>query len=318
MVAERIKALVHQVGYRQNVLDFPTFVSVLMGFGAPILLQQLKQTKVMSKTILITGASRGFGQLWTKAFLQQGYRVAATARNLASLEELKAEFGSQLLPIQLDVTDRGAAIEAVQQAHQQFGHIDVLINNAGYGLFGSVEETGEQQARDLMETNFFGLLWLTQAVLPIMREQGSGHIIQVSSVLGLITWPNVGLYNASKFAVEGLSETLASEVADFGIHVSLVEPAPYATDYAGSSAVRTQPLPAYEPLKARLQAGYADLPVGQPEATTAAILHLIKSEQPPLRLLLGKLAYPLIKQGYNSRFAEWDAWNEVATAAQSV
>ncbi|GAB4020000.1 SDR family NAD(P)-dependent oxidoreductase [Spirosoma koreense] len=272
----------------------------------------------MSKTILITGASRGFGQLWTKAFLQAGYTVAATARNLVSLEELKAEFGSQLLPIQLDVTDRQAAIGAVHQAHQQFGRIDVLINNAGYGLFGSVEETGEQQARDLMETNFFGLLWLTQAVLPIMREQGSGHIIQVSSVLGLITWPNVGLYNASKFAVEGLSETLASEVADFGIHVSLVEPAPYATDYAGSSAVRTHPLPAYEPLKARLQAGYADLPVGQPEATTAAILHLIESEQPPLRLLLGKLAYPLIKQGYNSRFAEWDAWNEVATAAQGV
>ncbi|CCH52975.1 short-chain dehydrogenase/reductase SDR [Fibrisoma limi BUZ 3] len=234
------------------------------------------------------------------------------------MEELKAEFGPQLLTIQLDVTDREAAIRAVGQAHQQFGHLDVLINNAGYGLFGSVEETSEQQARDLMETNFFGLLWLTQAVLPIMREQGGGHLIQVSSVLGLITWPNVGLYNASKFAVEGLSETLASEVTDFGIHVSLVEPAPYATDYAGSSAVRTQPLPAYEPLKARLQAGYADLSVGQPEATTAAILQLIESQQPPLRLLLGKLAYPLIKQGYTNRFAEWDAWQEVATTAHGI
>lgn len=271
----------------------------------------------MSKIILITGASRGFGQLWTKAFLEQGYTVAATARNLASLDELKAEFEAQLLPIQLDVTDREQAIEAVQQAHQQLGRIDVLINNAGYGLFGSVEETSEQQARDLMETNFFGLLWLTQAVLPIMREQGHGHIIQVSSVLGLITWPNVGLYNASKFAVEGLSETLASEVNSFGIHVSLVEPAPYATDYAGSSAVNS-PLPAYAPLKASLQAKYADLPMGQPEATTAAILQLIESQQPPLRLLLGKLAYPLIKQGYQSRFNEWDAWELVASAAQGV
>lgn len=272
----------------------------------------------MSKTILITGASRGFGQLWTKAFLQQGYQVAATARNGASLDELKAQFGPQLLPIQLDVTDRKAASRAVEQTKAQFGRLDVLINNAGYGLFGSVEETSEQQARDLMETNFFGLLWLTQAALPIMREQGCGHIIQVSSVLGLITWPNVGLYNASKFAVEGLSETLASEVTDFGIHVSLVEPAPYATDYAGSSAVITQPLAAYAPLKASLQAKYADLPMGQPEATTAAIIQLIESQQPPLRLLLGKLAYPLVKQGYESRFADWDAWEQVATAAQGV
>jgi short-subunit dehydrogenase len=272
----------------------------------------------MSKTILITGASRGFGQLWAKAFLQQGYNVAATARNLTSLDELKAEFGAQLLPIQLNVTDRGAAIQAVQQANKQFGRIDVLINNAGYGLFGSVEETSEQQARDLMETNFFGLLWLTQAVLPIMREQGYGHIIQVSSVLGLITWPNIGLYNASKFAVEGLSETLASEVNSFGIHVSLVEPAPYATDYAGSSSVHTQSLPAYDALKASLQAQYADLSVGQPEATSEAIIKLIESENPPLRLLLGKLAYPLIKQGYTSRFAEWDEWNEVTTAAHGI
>ena len=272
----------------------------------------------MSKTIFITGASRGFGHLWTKAFLEKGYNVVATARNLASLDELKAEFGPQLLPIQLDVTDQGAAIVAVQQVHKRFGRLDVLINNAGYCLFGSVEETDERQARDLMETNFFGLLWLTQAVLPIMRAQGYGHIIQVSSVLGLITWPNLGLYNASKFAVEGLSETLAQEVNGFGIHISLVEPAPYATDYAGSSAVRTQPIPAYDPLRTSIQAQLADLSVGQPEATTAAILKLIESEQPPLRLLLGKLAYPLIKQRYNSRFAEWDAWNEVATAAHGV
>jgi NAD(P)-dependent dehydrogenase (short-subunit alcohol dehydrogenase family) len=272
----------------------------------------------MSKTILITGASRGFGQLWTKAFLQQGYSVAATVRNLASLDELKADFGDQLLPIQLDVTDRQAAIRAVEQTKTHFDRLDILINNAGYGLFGSIEETSEQQARDLMETNFFGLFWLTQAVLPIMREQGSGHIIQVSSVLGLITWPNVGLYNASKFAVEGLSETLASEVKSFGIHVSLVEPAPYATDYAGASAVITQPLPAYDALKASLQAHYATLSMGQPEATTVAILQLIESQQPPLRLLLGELAYPLIKQGYDIRFAEWDAWSDVTRAAHRV
>src|SRR6201996_6674048 len=181
----------------------------------------------MSKTIFITGASRGFGKIWAEAFLKRGDKVVATARDLSSLDDLVGKYGSNILPIKLDVNDRAADFAAIKQAKDHFGSIDVLINNAGYGLFGSIEETTEKEAREQIETNFFGLLWATQAVLPIMREQKSGHIIQVSSVLGLVTLPVLGLYNASKFAVEGLSETLATEVAGFGIKVSLIEPNGY-------------------------------------------------------------------------------------------
>ncbi len=143
------------------------------------------------------------------------------------------------MPVQLDVTNRQATIDAVQKAAKHFGRIDVLINNAGYGLFGTVEESSEEQARAQMETNFFGLLWVTQAVLPIMRAQKSGHIIQISSFLGVTTIPMLGVYNASKFAVEGLSETLASEVAHLGIKVTLIEPNSFATEWAGASAEQT-------------------------------------------------------------------------------
>src|SRR6202012_3201600 len=145
-----------------------------------------------------------------------------------------------VLPIKLDVNSREESFKAGKQAKDRFGRIDVLINNAGYGLIGAIEETTEQQAREQIDTNLFGVLWVTQAVLPIMREQKSGHIIQVSSVLGLVTVPVLGLYNASKFAVEGFSETLAIEVKDFGINVSLIEPNGFSTDWSGASAFQTE------------------------------------------------------------------------------
>ena len=156
----------------------------------------------MSKTIFITGASRGFGKLWAEAFLKRGDKVVATARNTASLNDLVAAYGNSILPLQLDVNNRADSFAAVAKAKEHFGSIDVLINNAGYGLFGSIEETSEADARQQIETNVFGLLWITQAALPIMREQGHGHIIQVSSVLGITTLPLLGIYNASKWAVE--------------------------------------------------------------------------------------------------------------------
>jgi NADP-dependent 3-hydroxy acid dehydrogenase YdfG len=195
---------------------------------------------VMTKTIFITGASRGFGKIWAEAFLKRGDKVAATVRNLDTLNDLKQQYGDALLPIKLDVTDRAASFAAVQQAKEYFGQIDVLINNAGYGLFGAIEEATEQEARDQIEANVFGLLWVTQAVTPIMRAQKHGHIIQVSSVLGVATLPVLGLYNASKWAVEGLSESFASEVKDFGINVSLVEPNGFSTDWAGASATHSR------------------------------------------------------------------------------
>jgi NAD(P)-dependent dehydrogenase (short-subunit alcohol dehydrogenase family) len=269
----------------------------------------------MAKTIFITGASRGFGKIWAEAFLKRGDKVVATARDLGTLNDLVDKYGDAVLPIQLDVNNRAADFAAIQQAKAHFGSIDVLINNAGYGLFGSVEETSEQQARDQIETNFFGLLWLTQAAIPVMREQGHGHIIQLSSVLGVVTLPVLGLYNASKFAVEGLSETLAAEVKDFGIKISLIEPNGFATDWAGASAFHTESMPEYDKVKADFQAGLTDDAFGNPLTTTDAVLKLVDSQNPPLRLFLGKVAYPWVKQVYAGRAAEWDAWSEVATAA---
>jgi len=166
-----------------------------------------------------------------------------------------------------------------------------------------------------METNVFGLLWLTQAVLPIMRKQGHGHIIQVSSVLGITTLPVLGLYNASKFAVEGLSETLASEVKNFGIHVTLVEPNGFATDWGGASAEHTTSMPEYDSVRQAFQAGLTDDIFGVPESTVPAILKLVDTAKPPLRLFLGKVALPWVKQVYQDRLATWEEWQDVAVAA---
>ena len=270
----------------------------------------------MAKKIFITGASRGFGKLWAEALLQRGDKVVATARNLSALDDLVSKYGDNILALQLDINNRAAGFTAIAKAKEHFGSIDVLINNAGYGLFGAIEETTEKEARDQMETNFFGLLWLSQAVLPVMREQGHGHIIQLSSVLGLISRPVLGVYAASKFAVEGLSESLAAEVKGFGIHVSIIEPAGFDTDWGGSSAAHTAAIPDYNDVKASYRAGIPSDFRGIAGGTVAAILKLIDSETPPLRLLLGKYANMLVKKEYESRNTEWNSWQEITLAAQ--
>ncbi|MGC4104129.1 SDR family oxidoreductase [Ferruginibacter sp.] len=270
----------------------------------------------MKKTILITGASRGFGKLWAEAFLDRGDKVIATARNTSALNDLVKKYGDNVLPLQLDVTDRKAAFDVVQKAAAHFGKLDVVINNAGYGLFGTIEETTEAEARSQMEANVFGLLWVTQAALPIMRKQGHGHIIQVSSVLGVATLPTLGIYNASKFAVEGLSETLATEVQEFGIKITLVEPNGFATEWAGTSAIHSEPIDAYNNVKTAFQKGLENPDTfGKPSATVDAILKLVDSANPPLRLFLGKIALPWAKQVYQQRLAEWESWDDVAVKA---
>ena len=269
----------------------------------------------MSKIVLITGASRGFGKIWAKALLERGDRVAATARNTSDLNDLVETYGDAVLPLQLDVNNRDACFAVVEKVKQHFGRIDVLINNAGFGLFGAIEETTEQQARAQMETNFFGLLWVTQAIVPVMREQKSGHIIQVSSFLGLVSLPVLGLYNASKYAVNGLSETLASEVKGFGINVSLIEPNGFSTDWSGASAFQTEPLEVYAPVKKAFFDAATPDSWGKPEATAPAVLALIDSAKPPLHFLLGKVALPGVKQVYAERMAEFEEWAEVATNA---
>ncbi|MEN2489571.1 SDR family NAD(P)-dependent oxidoreductase [Flavobacterium sp. B11] len=267
----------------------------------------------MSKTILITGASKGFGRAWTEAFLAKGYNVAATARNLETLNDLKEKYGSAILPLKLDVNNRLESLEVVQKAKQHFGTIDVLINNAGYALTGAVEEANEQEAREQFETNFFGTLWLTQAVIPIMREQKSGHIIQVSSILGLATLPTgMGLYSASKFAIEGLSETLASEVKQFGINVTLLEPNGYESNI-WHTGITSESLPYYDEIKKAL--AERENIFGKVEATAPIVVKLVENENPPLRLLLGKVAFPFVKQSYDQRLESWEKWNDVSVEA---
>jgi NAD(P)-dependent dehydrogenase (short-subunit alcohol dehydrogenase family) len=270
-----------------------------------------------SKTWFITGTSRGFGREWTIAALDRGDRVAATARDVGRLADLEELYGDALLPVALDVTDRAAAFAAVQQAYRHFGGLDVVVNNAGYGQFGMVEELTEADARDQVETNLFGALWVTQAALPIMRAQGSGHLVQVSSIGGISAFANIGMYHASKWALEGLSQALALEVADFGIHVTLVEPTGYETDWAGSSARHTTPDPAYDGVREKaLAARRARVAQrADPTATRAAILAVVDAPEPPLRVFFGDGPLAVATADYESRLATWRAWEPVSVAA---
>ena len=272
------------------------------------------------KTWFITGTSRGFGREWAIAALERGDKVAATARDTASIEDLVAKYGAAILPIRLDVTDREAGFASVKQAHEHFGRLDVIVNNAGYGQFGMVEEISEQEIRAQLETNLLGPLWVTQAALPYLREQGSGHILQVSSIGGISAFMNTGAYHASKWALEGLSQSLAQEVAGFGIRVTLIEPSGYATDWAGSSARHAAPLPAYDAVReesVRARARRFTAP-GDPAATRGAVLRLVDAENPPLRLFLGEAPLRIATMDYESRLATWREWQPVAAAAQGT
>jgi NAD(P)-dependent dehydrogenase (short-subunit alcohol dehydrogenase family) len=234
----------------------------------------------MSRVWFVTGSSRGLGRQFVEAALSRGDKVAATARNTDSLADLVTARGDAVLPLALDVTDKAAVTESVRRAREYFGRLDVVVNNAGYGLFGAVEELGEKDIRDQFETNLFGALWVTQAVLPYLRQQAGGHIIQISSFGGVATYPNVGGYHASKWALEGLSDALAQEVAGFGIKVTLVEPGNFATDLDGSSAVRAESLAAYDGVRAAMAAAVGgDAPRG-PAAAGLALLKVVDAENP--------------------------------------
>jgi NAD(P)-dependent dehydrogenase (short-subunit alcohol dehydrogenase family) len=269
----------------------------------------------MTKTWFITGASRGFGRIWASAALSRGDRVAATARTVESLKPLVDQYGDSVLPIRLDVTDRGGVATAVQEAVAAFGRLDVVVNNAGYGLFGMVEEVSEEQARAQLEVNLLGPLWVTQAALPFLRAQGSGHILQVSSLGGLAAFPTLGLYNASKWGLEGLSEALAQEVGPLGIHVTIVEPGPYGTDWSGASADHAAPIRAYEVIREARRAGATARAPQDPEVTAAVILELVDTEEPPMRLFLGEYPYPVVEGAYRQRLETWDAWRPLAAKA---
>jgi NAD(P)-dependent dehydrogenase (short-subunit alcohol dehydrogenase family) len=271
----------------------------------------------MTKTWFITGASRGFGRIWTEAALKRGDRVAATARNPQALAALRESAGDRLLPLSLDVTDRAAVVAAVDRAHEHFGTLDIVVNNAGYGLFGAAEDITEEQARAQLDTNVLGTLWVTQAALPHLRAAGAGHIINVSSIAGIVAWPLLSVYHASKFAVEGLSEALAQEVAAFGIKVTMVEPGAYATDWSGSSSIRATPSAPYQDLTDQIAAISAATPQADPAATARAILELVDTAEPPLRLFLGQAPLSMAEATYAGRLAEWQKWNHLAVLAQN-
>jgi len=268
------------------------------------------------KVWFITGTSKGFGRVWAEAALARGDRVAATARRVGTLAPLVERYGNQVAAITLDVTDKGAVDAAVQEAHASFGRLDVVINNAGYGLFGAIEEVSEAEARAQIDTNLFGALWVTQAALPIMRAQGSGHIIQVSSIGGINAFPTVGLYHASKWGLEAFSQSLAAEVAGFGIKVTIVEPGGFATDWGGSSAQRAAPMPAYDAARAAM-AGFrsSNIP-GDPDATGPAILRVVDAKDPPLRIFFGSGGLPMTRAEYARRLDTWEKWNDVSLEAQ--
>ena len=275
-------------------------------------------TENTSKTWFITGTSRGFGREWAEAALERGDRVAATARNVDSLDDLVHKHGDAILPIALDVDDRAADFAAVQRAHDHFGALDVVVNNAGYGHFGFIEELSEDEARSQIETNLFGALWVTQAALPFLREQGSGHIIQVSSIGGISAFPLVGIYHASKWGLEGFSQALAQEVADFGIHVTLIEPGGFSTDWAGDSASHSAELPAYDELRrtTQEQRSSRNATPGDPKASAAAILEIVDADEPPLRVFFGTAPLGIATADYEKRIQTWEAWNHVAEKAQ--
>lgn len=270
-----------------------------------------------SKIWFITGASRGFGRIWTEAALERGDKVAATARKVADIADLTERFGDAVLPLALDVTDAEQVRQTVQQAHAHFGRLDVVVNNAGYSLVGTIEEAGEADVRAEFDTNYFGTLRVIQAALPLLRQQGSGHILGVSSTLGHVAMPLIGQYCASKWAFEALHESLAQEVKPFGIKVTLIEPGAYATSFGSSESLKIAPgMDIYADLRQQVFGHLRSAERGDPSATPEAVFQIVDMENPPLRLILGSTSFPMVRAAYASRLAEWAEWETVSSAAQ--
>ena len=269
------------------------------------------------KVWFITGASRGFGRIWAEAALQRGDRVAATARKSADVADLKERFGDAVLPLALDVTDPEQVPQAVQQAHAHFGRLDVLLNNAGYSLVGTVEEASEADVRAEFDTNYFGTLRVIQAALPLLRQQGAGHVIGVSSTLGHLAMPLIGHYCASKWAFEALHESLAQEVKSFGIQVTLIEPGAYATEFGSPASLKIAPgMDTYAELRQQVFGRLSGAERGDPQATAEAVLKIVDAEDPPLRFILGNTGLPMVRAAYANRLATWEKWEAVSIAAQ--
>jgi len=271
----------------------------------------------MSQIWLITGSSRGLGRALAEAVLAAGHRLVATARDPSQLDDLKQRFGASILTTTLDVTDERAAAAAVKAAVDRFGRLDVLVNNAGYGDVGSIEDTSLADFRAQIETNLFGTIIVTKAALPLMREQGSGHIIQFSSVGGRIGPAGRAPYATAKWGVEGFSEVLAREVGPLGVKVTIIEPGGFRTDFAGSSTTLREGRPEYDDTvgkMARYQRDYTGNQPGDPAKAAAAVVHLASLAEPPLRLLLGSDAVRGVEQNDAVRAKEQAAWRDLSVS----
>ena len=272
-----------------------------------------------AKVWLVTGASTGFGRELVEYLLTNGARVVATARKVEGLKELETRYPEGALVRSMDVTDQQQVEAVVSAAVQRFGRVDVLVNNAGYGMVGAVEESAEDEFRPMFETNVFGLIRVTQAVLPQMRKQGSGHIVNLSSIGGLVATPGFGLYNATKFAVEGLSEALAQEVKPLGISVTIVEPGPFRTKFlgkAGGEAKRR--IPEYDQTSGKMRAYFTEQDgkqPGDPQKAVEAIVKAVEAENSPLHLLLGASTIPRVKAKIEALEKELAAWETTTLGA---
>ncbi|MGH8460187.1 MAG: oxidoreductase [Stenotrophobium sp.] len=276
----------------------------------------MKKAHPAGKVWLITGCSRGFGRALAEAVIASGARLIATARDAHALDALVELAPERVQALSMDVNDEAEVRAGVTRAVAAFGRVDVLVNNAGYGLIGAVEEVSDAEARAQMETNVFGALKVTCALLPYLREQGSGHILNISSVAGVVSTPGLGLYNASKYALEGWSEALALELAPLGIKLTLIEPGPFRTEWAGASLVQAaRTLEAYDATAGatlRTLKSYTGHQPGDPAKAAAAMIKVVESKNPPLRLPLGEMALTRIRSKLKAQLAELDAWEKVA------
>jgi len=271
----------------------------------------------INKVWFITGASRGFGRVWADAALKRGDKVAATARKLESIADLKEKYGESVLTLELDVTKPDQAKAAVEQAHEHFGKLDIVLNNAGYSLVGTIEEASADDVRALYETNILGPIAVIQAALPLLRAQGYGHILGTSSGLGHVTLPVIGYYCSSKWAFEAIHESLAKEVEAFGIKVTIIEPGAYATEFGSQESLKFAPgLDIYEDFKTQFFGRLRGMERGDPNATPDALFKVVDAENPPLRFNLGSHNLPWVRAAYADRLATWEAWDAVSSAAQ--
>ncbi|MGJ7609773.1 MULTISPECIES: oxidoreductase [unclassified Variovorax] len=268
---------------------------------------------------LITGCSTGFGRELAKLVLARGWRAVVTARNPAQVADIAQGHGDRALVLPLDVTRREQIAHVVAQARQHFGRIDVLVNNAGYGYLAAIEEGDDKEVRDMFETNVFGLIDMTKAVLPVMRAQGNGLVVNVSSIGGLASFAATGYYHGTKYAVEGLSESLAVELKPLGIGVLIVEPGPFRTNWAGpsiqQSATRIEAYDATAGERRRQTAARSGNQAGDPVRAAQAIIDAALSDKPPLRLVLGKAALDLARKKLEFMRGDFDAWEATTLGA---